>query len=440
MSKSFQEKLNKILANEGLASGKVLQEDQTDSPTRVHPEHGQEVTHGAIDGNTVKVDATGPIPTGLDKTLKTNPGPSGPALPTNSDLPNGGKPGYGLGEETDDVDEEKTVEEDKKPPFLKKKDKESDGDKDDKKLDEEGQSLPAAKSDDDGNGGNARLKAGSKEGEKFNEEADNEEGEKSSTSVANEETEDDADDKKAVEEATKALFAGETISEALKVKTSQIFEETLSNRIKEYRGKLRARMTKQLNERVEEIRGELSSKVDGHLDLVVENWVKTHEVALESAIRAQLVEEFIGGLKSLFEEHYIEVPEAKVDALAEVTARVSELEGKLNEQIEVNVQLKGQVRLAEKTEIFNDVSKGMISTQAEKLRELAEGVEFQTAEQYKKALTTLKETATAAPATQKNQKSGKTLAEQTLEQNPNAATASKEMGAVKDVLARMAKK
>lgn len=448
MAKSFQEKLEKILRESAHNPEKKdeLKEDQKDSPTRVHPEGGEDVTHGVQDG-TGKITATGPVPTGLEKTLKTNPGPTtaGPTghIPTSGDLPKAL-----FSEESDEE-----IEEGKEPPaFLKKKEDhkepdgdekggKGDGDSDDKKeVKEEDQSKAEGKDGKEANDRAGYTKKSSGDGEKVNEELDHEEGDKTDSKLGEEKEEDDEDDKKAVEEAKEKLFANEEFSEAFKVKTAAIFEEVLSARIKAYRGKLKTQMVEQLNERTEEIRKDLAEKVNGHLDLVVENWVKTHEVALESAIKNQLVEEFIGGLKSLFEEHYIEIPEDKVDVIAEMANKVTSLEGKLNEQIEANVTLQGKIRLAEKTEVFNEVTKGLATTQVEKLRVLAETVEYQTAEQYKKALTTLKESSMATSASKSQPSAGKTLAEQTLEQNPSSQETSKQVASVKEVLARMAKK
>lgn len=448
MALSFQEKLKKIL-QEGTSEGKtVLKEDQKNSPTRVHPETGEDVTHGVIDG-TGKIDANGPIPTGLDKTLKTNPGSttSGPTghIPTNSDLPrkqldgldsenkNPGTAKYGLGEEADDKDEDKKVDEGKLPPFLKKDKKEEDGEKKDDKLDEENKAEAKGGEEDNNRAGFSKKSGG--DGEKFNEETDPDENE------VTEEKCDDDEDKKAVEEATEKLFDGEQLSEAFKTKAATIFEEALSTRIKDYRAKVKTRLTVKLNERVEEIREELANKVNGHLDLVVENWVKTNEVALESAIKTQLVEDFIGGLKSLFEEHYIEVPKEKVDVVVEMATRITDLEGKLNEQIETSVQLQNKVRLSERNEIFTSVTKGLVNTQVEKVKGLVESVQdtCKTNEEFK----TLVERYVEQERNSKNPTTKtKSLAEQTLEQNDPAdgSGMNQKMSAVKDVLARMAKK
>lgn len=430
MAKSFQEKLEKILRESAHNPDKKdeLKEEQKDSPTRVRPEKGEDVTHGVIDG-TGKIDATGPAPTNAKDTLKTNPGPttSGPTghIPTSKDLPK-----ELFSEEEDKEEEEVKEEKDHKEPDGDEFGGKGDGDSDDL-----GKEKPFAKDGKEANDRAGYTKKMKGDGEKVNEELDHEEGDRTDTKLDEEE---DEEDKKAVEEAKERVFAEEQFSEAFKEKASIIFEEVLSARIKVYRDKIKERMEKKLAEETEQIRKNLAEKVNGHLDLVVENWVKTHEVALENAIKNQLVEEFISGLKNLFEEHYIEIPDEKVDVIAEMAKKVTSLEKTLNEQIEQNVSLKNKVRLMEKAEIFNEVTKGLASTQIEKLRSLSENVEYQTPEQYKKVLISLKETSLSPSSTKTT--TNKTLAEQTLEQNPSIQESNKHLASVKEVLARMAKK
>jgi hypothetical protein len=470
--KSFQEKLERIL-REG-NTGVLTENDQELSPTSVCPEKGEDVTKGVIDG-TGKIDATGPVKHTGDSTLKTTPGVSateGPTghIPVNSDLPRGQNDGlgtsngpgknslpptpkvYGLHEEEED---KKEVKEEKKelPPFMKKGHKEPDADnkggksdhdadnkkglkeeeEDKKGLKEEGESQAAA---------TLKLKpqgAGEK-ADKLKEETDQEEGPKDTTKLGiKEEEEDKKADEKAVKEATNELFKGETISEVLKEKTATIFESTLSQRIKEYRSILTERFTKKLNARVQTIREELTESVNGHLDLVVENWVKENEVPLEKAIKAELVEEFIGDLKNCFESHYIDLPQEKVDVVTEMSNRIGQLETKLNEQITIGVNLQKQVKLYERSEVFDKVSKGLASTQVEKLRSLSENVEYKTGKQFETALKTLKENVENS-TTKTNVEPKRTLTEQTLDQNTEVVENSGMFDSVKESMARMAKR
>lgn len=451
---NFQQKIAKILRDEQLA---VLKESEeaygTHSPTQVAPEKGEEVT-SSLDGSG-KIDANGPIPTGLDKTLKTTPGVSateGPTghVPTNSDLPrkqldgldkdnkDAGKDSlpptpkvYGLHEEEEEKKD--AVKEEKKelPPFMKKKEMKEEVKEEKDEVKEESEAARTLKSPPAGDGEKAaKLKT---------EEFDNEEGDKSKASVK-EEKDDEKADKKAVKEAAAALFVGETISEALKTKTTALFETALSNRIKDYRTVLVERYTKQLNQRVETIREELSATVDGHLDLVVENWVKTNEVPLEKALKAELVEDFIGGLKALFEEHYIELPADKVDVVSEMVTRITKLEGQLNEALETNGKLQSKNKLHERTETFERVSKGLAATQVEKLRSLSENVEFKSTSQYETALATLKE---SVEGTTQRKEEPKTITEQLLDSNDGEPVVPEEndfmMKSVKKELARFKK-
>lgn len=419
---SFQKKLSKI-----------LKEDQDSSPTRVHPEAGEDVTHGVKDG-TSKIDATGPIKTGAAATLHTNPGPTtaGPTghIPTNSDLPrpqldgldsenkNPGKKVYGISEEGEDDDKKDTVEEGKLPAFLvKKKDSDSGDDKDKKKeVDEE-----------------------LANGDKKVDEAKDDEFPKSVAEEADDK-EDEKADKEAVKEATNALLKGEKLSEVFREKTATIFEATLSLRLRDQRKKLTERFNRKLNDRVEEIREQLTESVNGHLDLVVENWVHANEVPLEKALKAELVEDFIGGLKSLLEEHYFELPAEKVDVVTEMVERLSASDKRLNEQIEVNLRLQRQVKLFERTEVFSKVSKGLVSTQTEKLRSLSEGTEFKTAAQFEAALVILKESIESNQGGSEKKTAPKNLSEQTLEQSVVQSNSSPLSSAVKDSMRRMAQK
>ncbi len=441
MPNSFQKKLEKIL------NVNTLTEET------VKPEKGEDVTHGVKDG-TGKIDATGPVPKGAAATLKTSPGAttSGPTghIPTNSDLPKK----YSLGEEKDEEDKE-DVKEEKKPPFFKKKG-ESDEKPEDEKSDKKDKKSKGKKEDDkekldeeadkDGSEANSRAgftKKSSGDGEKMGklqkEEKDEEEDEKSTKSLKSEEKEEDKEDKKAIKEAVVKLFDGETLSEAFKVKTSTIFEDALSNRIKETRKKLTEKATKILNERVEQIREELAQQVNGHLDLVVENWVSNHEVPLVNVLKSQMVESFIGDLKSLYESYYFEVPNSKVDVVAEMANRITSLEQKLNEQLETNAQLVNETKSYKKSEIIGKVSKNLSSTQVEKLKTLTEKTDFISPEQFEQEVNTLKES--LGNKQEKTTNTQKNLAEQTLDQNPGDSSegVSRQHQQIKEVLARLAK-
>ena len=146
-----------------------------------------------------------------------------------------------------------------------------------------------------------------------------------------------------------------------------------------------------LVEAVEEINQELTEKVDSYLDYVVEQWMEDNEVAIESTLRNELAEEFIDGLKNLFAEHYIDVPEEEVAVVEELSQTVEELETKLNEEIERNVALTGMVSESRKSELTSYVCEGLTTTQAEKLKSLVEGVEYTNDDEFITKISTLRE-------------------------------------------------
>jgi hypothetical protein len=135
----------------------------------------------------------------------------------------------------------------------------------------------------------------------------------------------------------------------------------------------------------------LTTKVDDYLNYVVEQWLEKNEIAIESGLRAELTEEFIAGLRNLFAEHYIDVPAEKVDLVGELAEKVEELESKLNEEIERGVELKKSLVESQKIEITHAVCEGLTATQFEKIKSLAESVEFSTEDEYRNKLETIRE-------------------------------------------------
>lgn len=144
-------------------------------------------------------------------------------------------------------------------------------------------------------------------------------------------------------------------------------------------------------EAVASIKDELTQKVDDYLNYVVEQWMADNEIAIESGLRAELTEDFIAGLRNLFAEHYIDVPAEKVDLVDELATKVEELESKLNEEIERGIEYKKALTEAVKLEVAREVCAGLTDTQAEKVKSLAESVDFSTADEYKQKLETIRE-------------------------------------------------
>ena len=189
-----------------------------------------------------------------------------------------------------------------------------------------------------------------------------------------------------------ALFADDaTISEDFKSKAATIFEARVTDRVKQIEEETEARYASMLEEAVDSIKAELTEKVDDYLSYVVEQWMEENTLAIESGLRAELAEDFISGLRNLFAEHYIDVPAEKVDLVEELATKVEELESKLDEEIERGVGFAKALVESRKSEIAREVTEGLTVTQAEKIKSLAEGVEFSTEDEYKEKLETIRE-------------------------------------------------
>ena len=189
-----------------------------------------------------------------------------------------------------------------------------------------------------------------------------------------------------------SLFSDDdTISEDFKSKAATIFEARVYDRVTQIEEETEARYAGMLEEAIDTIKADLTEKVDDYLSYVVEQWLAENQIAVESGLRAELTEDFIGGLKNLFTEHYIDVPADKVDLVEELASKVEELESKLNEEIESGIQLKKSLIESFKTEIAHEVCEGLTATQAEKVKSLAESVDYSTEEEYKDKLETIRE-------------------------------------------------
>ena len=189
-----------------------------------------------------------------------------------------------------------------------------------------------------------------------------------------------------------AMFADDsTISEEFKSKVSTIFEARVEDRVTQIKEEIETRYAGMLEEAVESVKADLTEKVDDYLSYVVEQWMEENQIAIESGLRAELTEDFIGGLRNLFAEHYIDVPAEKVDLVDELAGKVEELESKLNEEIERGVSYAKALVESRKNEIAREITEGLTATQAEKIKSLAEGVEFSTEDEYKSKLETIRE-------------------------------------------------
>ena len=184
-----------------------------------------------------------------------------------------------------------------------------------------------------------------------------------------------------VKEDIAALVQGEELSEEFKSKAATIFEGAVHQKVMEVSSEKIDELEKEFQDNLQEeivsFRDELTEKVDGYLNYVVEEWMKENELALESSLRSEITEEFMSGLKNLFTEHYIEVPDEKVDIVENLFDKVEELEEKLNSQIQENVKVKDELNDYRKNKILEEVCEDLADTQAEKMKSLVDGVTYE---------------------------------------------------------------
>lgn len=196
-----------------------------------------------------------------------------------------------------------------------------------------------------------------------------------------------------VSEDVQALLSGSDaeLSEEFKNKATTIFEAAVKAKTTEQLDAIEQSLKEDYEAKLEEARSELAEKVDGYLNYVVEEWVKENELAIERGIKTEIAEEFMAGLKNLFVENYIDVPEEKADLLDELATKSEDLEAKLNEEFEKNVEMKKELDAMKAKDVLSEACEGLTATQVEKMQGLAEGIEFETIDQYREKLETIKE-------------------------------------------------
>ena len=208
-------------------------------------------------------------------------------------------------------------------------------------------------------------------------------------------TEDEDKEKKKeidVKEHVDALIAGEKdLTEEFKAKAATIFEAAIKSKVKEITEEMETDYNKKFEQESAKAKSELTEKVDSYLAYVVEEWMKENEIALERGIKGEIAEDFINGLKKLFEDHYIDVPDEKYNVLEDQASKIEKLEKDLNEQISKNVELNKEVGTKVRDEIQSKVSEDLADTAKEKFAKLAEGIEYSNAKDYQKKLETVKE-------------------------------------------------
>ena len=233
------------------------------------------------------------------------------------------------------------------------------------------------------------MKGGMKEDEEIVDEVIEEEEVTTDEVVAEEETTEEVEVD--IEEDVNALFGGEDLSEEFKEKAKLVFETALNAKVSEVKEALEAKYSETLEERIAEEKSALSERVDNYLEYVADEWFTENALAVEQGLKTDMTESFLSGMKSLFEEHYVTIPEDKYDVLESMVEKLDDMETKLNEQIEKNVSLNSRLGESVANGILESVSEGLASTQKEKLASLSESVEFESEESYREKLETLRE-------------------------------------------------
>ena len=206
-----------------------------------------------------------------------------------------------------------------------------------------------------------------------------------------EEEEEEMEESFQIEDDVNALLGGEELSESFKEKAKTIFEAALKSKVAEIKEAIEAQYEQKLVEEVEVIKEALAERVDAYLEYVSEEWFVENELAIEHGLKTEMTESFLQGMRGLFEDHYVSIPEDKYDVLESMVEKLDEMETKLNEQIEKNVSLNKRLAESVADGILDQVSEGLAVTQKEKLASLAESVEFESDEEYREKLEMLKE-------------------------------------------------
>jgi len=194
-----------------------------------------------------------------------------------------------------------------------------------------------------------------------------------------------------IEDDVNALLGGEDLSEEFKAKAKTIFEAAINSKVAEVKVALEEQYAAKLEEGVAVEKAALSERIDSYLEYVADEWFTENQLAVEGGLKEELTESFLGGMKSLFEEHYVSIPDDKYDVLESMVEKLDDMESKLNEQIEKNIGLNKRLAESVADGILDEVSEGLAATQKEKLASLSESVEFASENEYREKLETLKE-------------------------------------------------
>src|SRR5210317_304288 len=287
-------------------------------------------------------------------------------------------------------DDKKDVKEGEMPAGLKKyldKKNDKEDEKSEEKEDDKKKDMKEAEDKEDKKKDEKEMsEAEDKEDKKEKEVSESEDKEKEMKKETAKDKVKDMD----MKEDVNALTDGEDLSEEFKAKAATIFESAVKAKLVEEIEKLESEYETKVDEKVSEVKEEIVDKVDAYLNYVVEEWMKENELAIEKGLRNEITEDFIGGLKSLFESHYINVPQEKYDVIENQAAEIEKLKEEVNKTIEKNVELNQKIAESIRSDIIKDVSADLAATEADKLNGLAESIEYKDADSFRKSVETLK--------------------------------------------------
>ena len=253
------------------------------------------------------------------------------------------------------------------------------------------------------------------------------------------EEEDEVEEGYDIEEDVNALLAGEELSEEFQEKARTIFEAAIRSKVSEIKEELQQTYENSLIEEVQFIKQELTERLDTYLEYVADEWIQENALAVEHGLKTEMTESFLQGMRGLFEDHYVSIPEDRYDVIESMVDKLDEMEGKLNEQIERNIALNRRLAESVADVIFADVAEGLALSQKDKLASLAENVEFDSEANYREKLVTLRESYFPSNAgTQRDD--SETLSEETSYGSDLTESVSPMMGAYLQTLSRVAKK
>ena len=257
--------------------------------------------------------------------------------------------------------------------------------------------------------------------------------------TSEEEVIEEEEEKIDIEADVAALLEGEELSEEFQNKAKTIFEGAIRSKVAEIKEELQESYATALVEELDKIKAGLTERVDSYLEYVADEWIQENQIQVEAGLKTEMTESFLEGMKSLFEEHYVTIPEEKYDVLNSMVDKLDEMESKLNEQIDRNVALNRRLAESNADGIFTSVAEGLADTQKEKLATLAENVEFESETDYREKLETLKESyfpsKTSAPKS-----TSENLSEEVSTDEVISEETTPRMQAYLDVLSRAAKK